>query len=194
MKDIRGNRENRIIKNSKGFTLLETLLVVAIIAVLLGISIMGVVAVQKELRQRELDSKAEVIYMAAQNRLMELKASGRAEFYSPDNLNDVHQLGLIPLDSEDENRTEESLFYVTSSMTGTGELSTASVVLPESRVEKEIRDNSWVIEYDLQVAVYMLSFTARILWNMLRKASTTCVSDRCAKKPEQRWDITEEIP
>ena len=61
MKDIRGNRENRIIKNSKGFTLLETLLVVAIIAVLLGISIMGVVAVQKELRQRELDSKAEVI-------------------------------------------------------------------------------------------------------------------------------------
>ena len=148
MKDIRGNRENRIIKNSKGFTLLETLLVVAIIAVLLGISIMGVVAVQKELRQRELDSKAEVIYMAAQNRLMELKASGRAEFYSPDNLNDVHQLGLIPLDSEDENRTEESLFYVTSSMTGTGELSTASVVLPESRVEKEIRDNSWVIEYD----------------------------------------------
>ena len=41
MKDIRGNRENRIIKNSKGFTLLETLLVVAIIAVLLGISIMG---------------------------------------------------------------------------------------------------------------------------------------------------------
>ncbi|MDO4351829.1 MAG: type II secretion system protein [Clostridia bacterium] len=148
MKDIRGNRENRIIKNSKGFTLLETLLVVAIIVVLLGVSIMGVVAIQKELRQRELDSKAEVIYMAAQNRLMELKASGRAEFYSPDNLNDVHQLGLIPLDSEDENRTEESLFYVTSNAAGAGELSTAAIVLPESRVEKEIRDNNWVIEYD----------------------------------------------
>lgn len=148
MKNISGNRDNRIYKDNRGFTLLETLLVVAIIAVLLGLSIIGVIAIQKELRQRELDSKAEVIYMAAQNRLMELKASGRAEFYSPDNLNDVHQLGLIPLDSEDENRTEESLFYVTSSMTGTGELSTASVVLPESRVEKEIRDNSWVIEYD----------------------------------------------
>ena len=133
MKNISGNRDNRIYKDNRGFTLLETLLVVAIIAVLLGLSIIGVVAIQKELRQRELDSKAEVIYMAAQNRLMELKASGRAEFYSPDNLNDVHQLGLIPLDSEDENRTEESLFYVTSSMTGSGELSTAAVILPESR-------------------------------------------------------------
>lgn len=149
MKDIRGNRENRIIKNSKGFTLLETLLVVAIIVVLLGISIMGVVAIQKELRQRELDSKAEVIYMAAQNRLMELKASGRAELYSSDTeLKDVYPLGLIPLDSEDENRTEESLFYVTSNAAGAGELSTAAIVLPESRVEKEIRDNNWVIEYD----------------------------------------------
>ena len=148
MKNISGNRDNRIYKDNRGFTLLETLLVVAIIAVLLGLSIIGVIAIQKELRQRELDSKAEVIYMAAQNRLMELKASGRAEFYSPDNLNDVHQLGLIPLDSEDENRTEESLFYVTSSMTGSGELSTAAVILPESRIEKEIRDNSWVIEYD----------------------------------------------
>ena len=33
-------------------------------------------------------------------------------------------------------------------MTGSGELSTAAVILPESRIEKEIRDNSWVIEYD----------------------------------------------
>ena len=83
MKNISGNRDNRIYKDNRGFTLLETLLVVAIIAVLLGLSIIGVIAIQKELRQRELDSKAEVIYMAAQNRLMELKASGMVrKFYS----------------------------------------------------------------------------------------------------------------
>ena len=147
MKDIRGNRENRIIKNSKGFTLLETLLVVAIIVVLLGISIMGVIAIQKELRQRELDSKAEVIYMAAQNRMTELTAGGRAELYSPD-LEDVFPLKLVPHDSNDESRTVDSLYYVKSDQVGSGEPSTAAVLLPESRVEKEIRDNNWVIEYD----------------------------------------------
>ena len=39
MKNISGNRDNRIYKDNRGFTLLETLLVVAIIAVLLGLSI-----------------------------------------------------------------------------------------------------------------------------------------------------------
>ena len=146
---IRGNRINRIIKDSRGFTLLETLLAVAIVAVLLGLSIMGVIAVQKELRQRELDSKAEIIYMAAQNRLTELTASGRAELYTPDNSKtDIYSLGLIPCDSDPEKRTEDSLFYVKSDTVGTGEISTAAVILPESRVEKELRDNNWVIEYD----------------------------------------------
>ncbi len=147
--NIRGNRKNRITKDSRGFTLLETLLVVAIVAVFLGLSIMGVIAVQKELRQRELDSKAEIIYMAAQNRLTELAASGRAELYAPDTaLNDVFPLGLIPCDSDPENKTEDSLFYVKSDTIGAGEISTAAVILPESRVEKELRDNNWVIEYD----------------------------------------------
>ena len=147
MKNISGNRENRIYKDNRGFTLLETLLVVAIIAVLLGLSIIGVIAIQKELRQRELDSKAEMIYMAAQNRMTELTAGGRAELYSP-GAADVYSLGLIPLDSEDENRTEDSLYYVKSDQIGSGELSTAAVILPESRIEKEIRDCNWVIEYD----------------------------------------------
>ena len=147
MKNILGNRENRIYKDNRGFTLLETLLVVAIIAVLLGLSIIGVIAIQKELRQRELDSKAEMIYMAAQNRMTELTAGGRAELYSPDAAG-VYSLGVIPFDSEDENRTEDSLYYVKSDQTGSGELSTAAVILPESRLEKEIRDCNWVIEYD----------------------------------------------
>ena len=61
MKNISGNRDNRIYKDNRGFTLLETLLVVAIIAVLLGLSIIGVIAIQKELRQRDLKTIAELL-------------------------------------------------------------------------------------------------------------------------------------
>ena len=148
MRNISGHGENKISGNKGGFTLLETLLVVAIVAVLLGLSIIGVIAIQKELRQRELDSKAEIIYMAAQNRLTELTASGRADLYTPNEKDStetaaIAPLNLIPCDSTDSKRTDKDLYYVSSSVE-----SIASVILPESRVEKELRDNNWVVEYD----------------------------------------------
>ena len=76
--DVKAVQKNR---SRAGFTLLETLLVVAILAVLFGVTLMSVTTFQKELRQKELDSKAEAIYMAAQNRIVELSAGGRADLY-----------------------------------------------------------------------------------------------------------------
>ena len=143
--DVKAMQKNR---SRAGFTLLETLLVVAILAVLFGVTLMSVTTFQKELRQKELDSKAEAIYMAAQNRIVELSASGRADLYDPEKQSDITELGLIPVDSTDADRTADSLYYVTSGGVGTGSLTTADILLPESRVEKELRDANWVIEFD----------------------------------------------
>ena len=55
------NRKSRENRRTAGFTMTEILLVVAILAVLFGVTAVGLVQMQKELRQKELDSKAEKI-------------------------------------------------------------------------------------------------------------------------------------
>ena len=133
-------------KNRKeaGFTLTEVLLVTAILVVVFAVGIVGVVSAQTSLRQKELDSKAEVIYMAVQNRLTELTAEGRTHLVDSSR-SDVYEVDSYPVDAE-EGKGGRSLFYVSSSSLGTG--GAAGVLLPENRVEKELRDENWIIEYD----------------------------------------------
>ena len=65
--------------DKRGFTLMETIVVVAILVILFALSVTGLAALKKGLRQRELDSKAEILYMAAQNRISELQAAAPPE-------------------------------------------------------------------------------------------------------------------
>lgn len=59
-----------------GFTLLETLLTVAVLVILLGLSAVGVVRYRDPLKITELDNAARAIYMAAENRAVLLQNSG----------------------------------------------------------------------------------------------------------------------
>lgn len=139
------NRKSRENRRTAGFTMTEILLVVAILAVLFGVTAVGLVQMQKELRQKELDSKAETIYMVAQNRLTELAASGRSDLYDPAKRNDILSLGITPIDSE-SNR-DDTLYYVSAAQLG-AENSAAQALMPTSRIDKALRDADWVIEFD----------------------------------------------
>lgn len=68
------NRDNR----HGGFTLLETLLTVAVLVILLGLSAVGVAYYRDPLKITELDNTARAIYMAAENRAVLLQNSGAA--------------------------------------------------------------------------------------------------------------------
>lgn len=140
------NRKSRENRRTAGFTMTEILLVVAILAVLFGVTAVGLVQMQKELRQKELDSKAETIYMVAQNRLTELAASGRSDLYDPAKRNDILPLGITPIDSEID-RKDAPLYYVSAAQLGT-ENSAAQALMPTSRIDKALRDADWVIEFD----------------------------------------------
>jgi prepilin-type N-terminal cleavage/methylation domain-containing protein len=62
-----------------GFTLLEMLAVVAVLACLLAASAVSVSAYTKKVRVTALDNSARAIYMAAQNRAVLLRGSGELE-------------------------------------------------------------------------------------------------------------------
>ena len=148
MKSLKNRR-----KGKAGFTMSELLIVVAIVIVLFAVAVLSLVTIQKNLRQKELDSKAEILYIAAQNRMSELRAGGYESLYQYDENKDngVAKVGLIPLDAPEEDAedaiTKDTLCYVVSANRVEVGKAAASV-LPESSVDAELWNNHWVIEYD----------------------------------------------
>lgn len=151
------SRDRKSLKNRRkgkaGFTMSELLIVVAIVIVLFAVAVLSLVTIQKNLRQKELDSKAEILYVAVQNRMSELRAGGYESLYQYDENKDngVAKVGLIPLDAPEEDAedaiTKDTLCYVVSADRVTAGKAAASV-LPESSVDAELWNNHWVIEYD----------------------------------------------
>ena len=62
-----------------GFTLIETLVVIGVIAVLCGISIPGIIQAKRSLDIVEANSTAKELFVAAQNRLTSMKAQRRSQ-------------------------------------------------------------------------------------------------------------------
>lgn len=128
-------------QNNSGFTLSEVLIAVAILIVLMGLAMIPITRHQRDLRQTELDAKAEIVYHAAQNKLSELLANGRiSDCYAED----LQPLNNTPLDAAER---KTSLYYVTSAAK-TGEGSAAAAILPEDQMDRQLWDNHWVIELD----------------------------------------------
>ena len=148
MKNLKNRR-----KGKAGFTMSELLIVVAIVIVLFAVAVLSLVTIRKNLRQKELDSKAEILYVAVQNRMSELRAGGYESLYQYDEKKDngVAKVGLIPLDAPEEDAedaiTKDTLCYVVSANRVEVGKAAASV-LPESSVDAELWNNHWVIEYD----------------------------------------------
>lgn len=128
-------------QNNSGFTLSEVLIAVAILIALMGLAMIPITRHQRDLRQTELDAKAEIVYHAAQNKLSELLANGRiSDCYAED----LQPLNNTPLDAAER---KTSLYYVTSAAK-TGEGSAAAAILPKDQVDRQLWDNHWVIELD----------------------------------------------
>lgn len=128
-------------QNNSGFTLSEVLIAVAILIVLMGLAMIPITRHQRDLRQTELDARAEIVYHAAQNKLSELLANGRiSDCYTED----LQPLNNTPLDAAER---KTSLYYVTSAAK-TGEGSAAAAILPKDQVDRQLWDNHWVIELD----------------------------------------------
>ena len=142
--------------NDHGFTLTEMLVTVTIVIVLFALAMIPISKMRREVRQTELDSRAELIFMAAQNQLTQLQAAGRTSAYQGG-----LKLGYVPEDAENENEKydADTLSYVTSDGMESA-TSPAANILPEGKVDAELRNAHWVIEYDASSAsVYAVFYS-----------------------------------
>ena len=137
-------RKKRQFPGNGGFTLSEMLAAVAVLTLMLALSLPALGELRREIRQKELDSKAEILYVAAQNRLSKLRAAHREEdyAYAPGSGNGVAPLDYTPGDAGEDFRGE-GLCYV-SSLTGGG---AAAALLPEGAADAQLLGKYWLVEY-----------------------------------------------
>lgn len=145
-------------KNRKGFTLAELLMTVAILLIVFALAVPAVFAIQRNLRQKELDSKAEIIYTAVQDKLTELYSKGKSSEYVPNETKGIYSLGgngdkkdVKPADYVSKNlgtdadgnpiEEEQSFYYFTS------DSSFAQSFIDDSTLSADLKEGHWVVEY-----------------------------------------------
>lgn len=124
---------------SGGFTLLETLITVAITVILLAFSVAGVARHRDNLKITELDNIARDIYMAAQNRAVLLHNSERLET----ELNGTSAAALaLPTDISDITEGKSYIVWDGTNSGRWGEL------LPAGAIDPALREGRFYIVYE----------------------------------------------
>lgn len=134
---------------NSGFTLVELLAVVAILLLVGLIAVFSLNKLRRTLRQHELDAKAQIIYVAAQNRLAELRAAGQEAlcingFDKLDSI--VHKMEYDPRHM-DESAKNTDFYYLLVNDTSDKSQTAATALLPSSAVDQELWNGYWCIEF-----------------------------------------------
>lgn len=132
-----------------GFTLVELLAVVAILLLVGLIAVFSLNKLRRTLRQQELDAKAQIIYVAAQNRLAELRAAGQEAlcingFDKLDSI--VHKMEYDPRHM-DESAKNTDFYYLLVNDNSDKSQTAATALLPSSAVDQELWNGYWCIEF-----------------------------------------------
>lgn len=121
--------ENRNGKGCGGFTLIETLLVTAILVILLGLALVGVARYRDYLKITELDNEAREIFMAAENRAVLLENSGE----SVSLLGEKQEGMAAPIELSNRESSDGA---------------NLAALLPAGVIDPALRDGHFIILYD----------------------------------------------
>ena len=166
---------NRTINDRNGFTLAELLLVVGIIVILTGISFIAATYYSRILKLNEMDNTAKQIFIAAQNHLTSVEATGELDRYAQsagESSNDETGLGVLmnyePSDAKDTNIGEwpaagenTEFYYIRHDKNCDIDDSVLAYALPKGAVDDYVNtEGKYIIEYDVKTAsVYAVFYT-----------------------------------
>lgn len=143
-------------KNRHGFTLVETLIVVAVLVILLTVSAAGVVGYLRQARITELDNAAREIYLAAQNRAILLQGSQRLERLVVRGDNRIEHVDVIPgAEASEEGTTQITVYYLHCEDSGMEDL------LPWATIEPSLWKGDFYIVYEPESASVVDVFFSR---------------------------------
>lgn len=140
MRGARIFEKKNIARRRRGFTLTEVLIVVAIIAILLGIAVPSLYNAQKALEMNRLDETARQIFVAAQSRLTVMKSAGTLQTLST-RLTPT-AMTKEPSDFGDTGLTwtDDTYYFVTNA--------NSTTLLPYGSIDETVRSGSFVIEFN----------------------------------------------
>ena len=146
-------------RNNRGFSMAELMITVAILAVLAGLAVVGVIQYQRSMQEMELSAIAKQIFISAQNHLSLVDSQGFLEL-SNDPAKEQEVFGYP--DSRDEEAGKYFFVYGEGNDPFTDtDSSLLDLILPFGSVEEAVRTGgSFVIHYQKSPAMILDVFYA----------------------------------
>ncbi len=134
-------------KNRRGFSLVEALLVVAILTILMGLAIPNAIGYSRQLKITSLDDSAHSIFMTAQNKLMSLKNAGE----------DLS--ALFDLKDGDKVTENKGKSVAAGEYYAVAEEAKLSALIPDLSIDETLKNSNYVVEIEPRTgAVYAVWF------------------------------------
>lgn len=168
-------------KENRGFSMVETLAVVAILVILLGLSVVGAAYYRDYLKITELDNAAREIYMAAENRAVLLNGGGQLDSA----LAAVHAAPLAERAGEGEE--ENGPVYITHEGGKNADGSALGGLLTSGAIDPALLKGDFHIVYDpASGAVTDVFYTEKNGIQLIKKAFALAAKGRDARmRPEE---------
>ncbi len=170
-------RKAQCLQSERGFSLAEVLATVAILVILFALVAINVVNWQASIRQKEMDSKAQTIYVTAQEQMSTIMAAGQESLLQPLGKGGTQGNGVtlfpgVPADSglgDNEEVEVDSIAYVTSQDLDTqlaDDNSAVHALFYSGNLDEDLLHHNWVIEYDYtNLTVYAVFYSEDDTYN-----------------------------